>query len=72
VLRNRGAGPFGLLRMVDDRCGGRFDNIDDVIPEAERTAFMLAYQQAAGFAKDRLNHAPRTIPEGAKVARVPV
>jgi len=31
----------------------------------------LAYQQAAGFAKDRLNGAPRTIPEGAQVARVP-
>ena len=71
VLRNRGAGPFGLLRMVDDRCGARFDNIDDVIPEAERAAFMLAYQQAAGFAKERLNQAPRTIPEGARVARVP-
>ena len=72
VLRNRGAGPFGLLRMVDDRCGGRFENIDDVIPEVERAAFMLAYQQAAGFAKDRLNLAPRTIPEGARVVRVPV
>ena len=72
VLRNRGAGPFGLLRMVDDRCGGRFENIDDVIPEAERAAFMLAYQQAAGFAKDRLNQAPRTIPEGARVVRVTV
>ena len=32
VLRNRGAGPFGLLNMVDERCGGTFDNIDDVIP----------------------------------------
>ena len=32
VLRNRGAGPFGLLNMVDERCGGTFKNIDDVIP----------------------------------------
>jgi len=70
AMRNRGAGPFGLLNMVDERCGGEFDNIDDVIPDEERAAFMLAYQQAAGFAKDRLNSAPRTIPEGAKVARV--
>jgi 2-polyprenyl-6-methoxyphenol hydroxylase-like FAD-dependent oxidoreductase len=70
AMRNRGAGPFGLLNMVDDRCGGQFENIDDVIPAAERSAFMLAYQQAAGFAKDRLNAAPRTIPAGAKVARV--
>lgn len=71
AMRNRGAGPFGLLNMVDERCGGRFDNIDDVIPAAERSAFMLAYQQAAGFAKDRLNASPRTIAEGAKVAQVP-
>ncbi|MFN4136758.1 MAG: flavin-dependent oxidoreductase [Novosphingobium sp.] len=71
AMRNRGAGPFGLLNMVDERCGGQFDNIDDVIPAQERSAFMLAYQQAAGFAKDRLNAAPRTIPAGAKVARVP-
>jgi hypothetical protein len=25
VLRNRGAGPFGLLGLVDERCGGVFD-----------------------------------------------
>jgi 2-polyprenyl-6-methoxyphenol hydroxylase-like FAD-dependent oxidoreductase len=71
AMRNRGAGPFGLLNMVDERCGGQFEDIDDVIPAAERSAFMLAYQQAAGFAKDKLNAAPRTIPEGAQVARVP-
>lgn len=70
AMRNRGAGPFGLLNMVDERCGGKFENIDDVIPAAERSAFMLAYQQAAGFAKDRLNDAPRTIPAEAKVAKV--
>jgi len=71
VLRNRGAGPFGLLDMVEDRCGGQFENIDDVIPAADRQAFMLTYQQAAGFAKDRLNGAPRTIPLGAKLGKVP-
>lgn len=68
AMRNRGAGPFGLLNMVDERCGGQFDSIDDVIPAQERSAFMLAYQQAAGFAKDRLNAAPRTIPVGARIA----
>ncbi|MFC3100120.1 flavin-dependent oxidoreductase [Altererythrobacter lauratis] len=70
ALRNRGAGPFGLLGMVEERCGGVFDHIDDVIPAAERAAFMLAYQKAAGFAREELNNAPRTIPAGAKVARV--
>ena len=71
AMRNRGAGPFGLLQLVEERCGGRFDNIDDVIPADRRAAFMLAYQQAAGFAKDKLNAAPRTIPEGAGVTKVP-
>ncbi len=69
ALRNRGAGPFGLLGMVEERCGGVFDHIDDVIPAEERAAFMLAYQQAAGFARERLNAAPRTIPHGARIAR---
>ncbi len=68
ILRNRGAGPFGLLNLVDERCGGEFEDIEQVIPAEERAAFMRAYQEAAGFAKDRLNAAPRTIPEGARVA----
>ncbi|MGQ0509708.1 MAG: flavin-dependent oxidoreductase [Betaproteobacteria bacterium] len=66
VLRNRGAGPFGLLNLVDERCGGTFENIDDVIPPAERTAFMAAYKAAAGLAIESLNSAPRTIAEGAR------
>jgi len=68
AMRNRGAGPFGLLNMVDERCGGQFDDIDAVIPAEERAAFMLAYQKAAGFAKEQLNAAPPTIPAGARVA----
>lgn len=67
ILRNRGAGPFGLLNMVDERCGGDFDNIDDVIPPEERASFMGAYKAAAGFAKDALNAAPRMIAEGVRV-----
>lgn len=66
VLRNRGAGPFGLLNLVDERCGGTFDNIDDVIPPQERADFMAAYKAAAGFAVESLNKAPRTIAEGAR------
>ena len=67
VLRNRGAGPFGLLNMVDERCGGTFDNIDDVIPPRERAEFMAGYRAAAGFAIETLNQAPPTIPHGARV-----
>jgi 5-methylphenazine-1-carboxylate 1-monooxygenase len=67
VLRNRGAGPFGLLNLLDDRCGGVFDNIDDVIPKSERDEFMLRYKTAAGFAAEKLNAAASIIPPGARI-----
>ena len=67
ILRNRGAGPFGLLNIVDERCGGTFDNIDDVISPKERTEFMAGYKAAAGFAIEKLNQASPTIPYGARV-----
>jgi len=70
VLRNRGAGPFGLLNLLDERCGGVFDDIDDVIPAAERDAFMQRYKEAAGFAKDKLNDSPPIIAPGAQVRKV--
>ena len=67
VLRNRGAGPFGLLNMLNDRCGGEFASIDDVIPQAEREEFMATYKSAAGFARDSLNAAAPTIPKDARL-----
>jgi 2-polyprenyl-6-methoxyphenol hydroxylase-like FAD-dependent oxidoreductase len=68
VLRNRGAGPFGLLNLLDERCGSVFDNIDDVIPAAERDEFMARYKAAAGFAQEKLNAAPPIIAPGARVS----
>lgn len=70
ILRNRGAGPFGLLNMVDERCGGTFDNIDDVIPPDERAKFMSGYKAAAGFAIEQLNKSEPTIAPGARVGGV--
>jgi 2-polyprenyl-6-methoxyphenol hydroxylase-like FAD-dependent oxidoreductase len=67
ILRNRGAGPFGLLNLVDERCGGTFDNIDDVIPPQERADFMAGYKAAAGFAIEKVNAAPCIIAPGATV-----
>ena len=67
ILRNRGAGPFGLLNLVDERCGGTFDDIDAVISPAERAAFMAGYKSAAGFAIETLNAAGPTIAPGARV-----
>jgi 2-polyprenyl-6-methoxyphenol hydroxylase-like FAD-dependent oxidoreductase len=67
ILRNRGAGPFGLLNLLDARCGGIFDDIDDVIPAKEREEFMSRYRSAAGFAREQLNTASPIIAPGAKV-----
>ncbi|MDB5652899.1 MAG: Monooxygenase, FAD-binding, partial [Tardiphaga sp.] len=67
ILRNRGAGPFGLLNLVDERCGGTFDDIDVVISPEERAAFMAGYKAAAGFAIETLNAAAPTIAQGARV-----
>lgn len=67
VLRNRGAGPFGLLNLLDERCGGVFDDIEEVLPQAERQEFMARYKQAAGFAIEELNAAAPTIANGMKV-----
>ena len=67
ILRNRGAGPFGLLNKVDEKCGGVFDNIDDIIPARQRNEFVAKYKAAAGFAIEALNAAEETIPSGTKV-----
>jgi 2-polyprenyl-6-methoxyphenol hydroxylase-like FAD-dependent oxidoreductase len=67
VLRNRGAGPFGLLNLLDERCGGLFDDIDTVIPAAERDSFMSRYKAAAGFAMETLNSSPPIVAPGARV-----
>lgn len=68
VLRNRSAGPFGLLNILNDRCGGIFDDIETVIPQAERSEFMGKYKAAAGFAIETLNNAAPTIMPGAKLS----
>jgi 2-polyprenyl-6-methoxyphenol hydroxylase-like FAD-dependent oxidoreductase len=67
VLRNRKAGPFGLLNLVDERCGGVFDDIDEVISPEERAAFIAEYKAAAGFDIERLNARPPIIPKGARI-----
>ena len=70
VLRNRSAGPFGLLDILNDRCGGVFENIETVIPLEERNEFMSTYKTAAGFAIEALNEAPATIAPNAKFTQL--
>ena len=61
ILRNRASGPFGLLNLLDERCGGVFEDIEDVIPQGERQHFMAKYKAAAGFQMEKLNAAPAII-----------
>ena len=67
VLRNRGAGPFGLLNLLEERCGGIFEDIEEVIPAQERSTFMAKYKAAAGFAIEQLNAAGPTVAPGARI-----
>ena len=67
VLRNRGAGPFGILNIVDERCGSVFEDIDDVMSKEEMREFMHRYVRAAGYAMEALNSAPPIIAPRSRV-----
>lgn len=61
ILANRGSGPDAVMQMVEDRCGGIFENIDDVIPNDELAAHAASYKSMAGFGIEELNARPPTI-----------
>lgn len=66
TLANRMAGPDAILEVVDERCGGLFDDITDVIPRAELAAHAEKYKQTAGTSVAQTNARPPTIPPGAR------
>ena len=61
ILANRGSGPDAVMQMVEDRCGGVFENIDDVISNEELAAHAASYKAMAGFGIEELNARPSTI-----------
>jgi len=62
VLRaNRGKGPDAVMQMVEDRCGGVFDDIETVIPRAELAAHAEKYKQLSGFSVEVLNAQPPSL-----------
>lgn len=67
VLRNREAGPFGLLDLVEARAKGPIDDIEAIVPRTEREAFMARYRAAAGLDMARVNAADPIIPPGARI-----
>lgn len=67
ILTNRTAGPDSILDVVEERSGGEFGHISEVIPEAELAAHAAQYKAIAGYGIEAINAAPRTVPEGARV-----
>jgi len=68
TLANRGSGPDAVLQMIEDRCEGQFDALEDIASHAELADHASAYKAVAGFAIETLNAAPDTIPADAKVS----
>ena len=52
---NRGDGPDKILDIVADRAPDGFDNIETVMPLAERQAFADGYKKVAGMDMAALN-----------------
>ena len=65
TLMNRTAGPDAIIDEVEARCGGMFEDIDEVFPNGELAAHAEKYKQTAGTSVAAVNARARTIPEGA-------
>ena len=55
VLRNRGDGPDKVLDIVEQRAPEGFDDIETVMPLAEREALAAGYKKVAGMDIAALN-----------------
>lgn len=71
ILTNRSAGPDKILDVVEERCGGQFDRIEEVIARSELSEHAANYKRIAGFGIRETNEKPRTIAEGARFAMPP-
>lgn len=71
VLANRGNGPDQVMQVVEERCGGEFDDITDVLSRAELEETAAAYKKIAGFDVETLNGRPPIVPPGRRVAAIP-
>lgn len=67
IRANRGEGPDAVMQWVEDKCGGVFDSIEDVIPRADLAAHADRYKQLSGMTVTAVNDAPPIIPAGARI-----
>ncbi|WP_440071641.1 flavin-dependent oxidoreductase [Streptosporangium sp. OZ121] len=57
-LANRRMGPEIVMKLAHERAPGGFDDIEQVIPYAERAEIAASYKRTAGFDPDSLNGSP--------------
>ncbi|MGJ6964378.1 flavin-dependent oxidoreductase [Streptosporangium sp. G11] len=57
-LSNRQMGPEVVMRLAHERAPGGFDDIEQVIPYAERAEIAASYKRTAGFDPASLNGSP--------------
>ena len=62
VVANRGNGPDQVMQVVEERCGGAFDDISEVLSRAELEETASAYKKIAGFDIETLNGRPPIVP----------
>lgn len=62
VLQNRGKGPDYVLELVEERSGGIYDRLEDVVSHEELASHAARYKGVAGFSIDELNASPPIIP----------
>ena len=63
-----GGGPDAVMQMVEDACGGEFEDINAVISHDDLAAHAAKYKTIAGFSIEELNAKPQIIPKGAKLS----
>ena len=64
ILTNRKAGPDKILDVVEDRSGGWFEDIHDVISHEEMAEHAANYKRIAGFGIAETNAQPGIVPKG--------
>jgi 5-methylphenazine-1-carboxylate 1-monooxygenase len=55
VAMNRAGGPEVVVTMVEERAPEGFEDLEQVMPHAERAAIAAKYKQAAGFQVEAVN-----------------
>jgi 5-methylphenazine-1-carboxylate 1-monooxygenase len=61
VMANRGNGPDHVMNIVEERCGGEFDKVSDVLSDAELQETAANYKKIAGMDVEGLNSRPSIV-----------